>query len=154
MFSINKITASLISVSALLLLMSIVVATSAAETPFELYIQQPPGKTTSQCVVGGCSSQLCVDSTTGPIYSTCEWRDEYACYQGASCEHQSNGECGWTMTNDLRSCLGQSNSPMPPADEIPGASPFPIPEITCQQKPACLDEDPPCYIYIPPNGFH
>jgi hypothetical protein len=57
------------------------------------------------CVVGGCSGQLCVDSSQGDVVSTCEWRDSYACYQGATCERQQNGQCGWTATPTLTQCL-------------------------------------------------
>ncbi len=55
------------------------------------------------CYVGGCSSQLCSDSPG--MASTCEYREEYACYRSARCERQSNGSCGWTPTAELNSCL-------------------------------------------------
>lgn len=55
------------------------------------------------CVVSGCSSQICAEQ---PMFSTCEWREEYACYAEATCERQSNGECGWTQTDELTTCLG------------------------------------------------
>ena len=57
-----------------------------------------------QCYVGGCSSQLCTDQP-GAI-STCEWREEYACYRDATCEVQADGNCGWTPTAELQACLG------------------------------------------------
>jgi len=56
-----------------------------------------------KCYVGGCSSQLCTD--TPDAVSTCEYREAYACYQGATCERQASGNCGWTETAELRSCL-------------------------------------------------
>jgi eight-cysteine-cluster-containing protein len=56
----------------------------------------------TDCVVGGCSGQICADE---PMFSTCEWRDEYACYADASCERQSDGRCGWTPSGDLAKCL-------------------------------------------------
>ncbi|HRH22809.1 MAG TPA: Gmad2 immunoglobulin-like domain-containing protein [Candidatus Paceibacterota bacterium] len=72
-----------------------------------------PKKTTSpdsvsskKCVVGGCSGQLCSDASAEPLMSTCEYREEYACYKKATCEVQkSTGECGWTQTEDLSLCL-------------------------------------------------
>lgn len=63
---------------------------------------EPPGNS-GGCYVGGCSSQLCTDSPNA--VSTCEYRAEYACYQGATCERQRSGECGWTENSTLRSCL-------------------------------------------------
>lgn len=58
------------------------------------------------CMVGGCSGQLCVDAKTGgDMVTTCEYREEYACYQGATCERQATGQCGWTQTKELSQCL-------------------------------------------------
>ncbi|HEY5921339.1 MAG TPA: DUF6748 domain-containing protein [Kofleriaceae bacterium] len=58
------------------------------------------------CYVGGCSSQVCSDRDD--VITTCEWRDEYACYQTATCERQADGMCGWTQTTELLACLGQN----------------------------------------------
>lgn len=58
---------------------------------------------TGTCYRGGCSSQLCSDQPD--MVSTCEFREEYACYQSAVCERQASGQCGWTETSDLRACL-------------------------------------------------
>lgn len=60
------------------------------------------------CVVGGCSGQLCISAdevANGGGISTCEYREEYACYQNAVCEKQSTGSCGWTMDAKLTQCL-------------------------------------------------
>jgi hypothetical protein len=62
--------------------------------------KQPGGS----CYVGGCSGQLCGDDSQNLI-STCEWREAYGCYQGAVCERQADGRCGWTVTTTLASCL-------------------------------------------------
>lgn len=61
----------------------------------------PPEK--SGCYVGGCSSQVC--SSSKDIMTTCEWKEEYACYRTATCKKQADGECGWTYTPELNSCL-------------------------------------------------
>ncbi len=55
------------------------------------------------CYVGGCSGQVCSDDPS--VYTTCEWRPEYACYQDATCELQADGKCGWTDTPELQRCL-------------------------------------------------
>lgn len=60
------------------------------------------------CFVGGCSSQICSDDPN--VVSTCEWREEYGCYKTATCERQATGECGWTETEELRQCLGDTSS--------------------------------------------
>jgi eight-cysteine-cluster-containing protein len=55
------------------------------------------------CYVGGCSGQVCSDQDG--VITTCEWREEYACYQSATCERQPDGQCGWTPTAELEACL-------------------------------------------------
>lgn len=60
------------------------------------------------CYVGGCSSQICSDDP-GAI-STCEFKEEYACYQNAKCERQASGQCGWTETPDLLMCLEEASN--------------------------------------------
>lgn len=57
------------------------------------------------CFTGGCSGQICSDQEG--VISTCEWKDEYACYQTATCERQGDQTCGWTQTPALLTCLGQ-----------------------------------------------
>ncbi len=59
----------------------------------------------SGCYVGGCSSQICSDQKD--MASTCEYNETYACYKTATCERQVSGECGWTSSPELLSCLGQ-----------------------------------------------
>ena len=54
------------------------------------------------CVKTGCSGQICADSQR---ISTCEFRPEYACYQTATCARQATGQCGWTQTPALTSCI-------------------------------------------------
>ncbi len=62
-----------------------------------------------KCYIGGCSGQLCSDQP-GAI-STCEYRDEYACYKMAKCARQVNGQCGWTQTPQLTFCLSGNSLP-------------------------------------------
>src|ERR671918_2801811 len=63
----------------------------------------PPGSADSgSCRISGCSSQL---SAAESLASTCEWREAYGCYRGEPCETQANGQCGWTLTASMASCL-------------------------------------------------
>jgi hypothetical protein len=62
------------------------------------------------CVPSGCSGQVCADVDSN-IVTTCEWRDEYACYRDAECTQQADGSCGWTPTAELEACLAD---PPPP----------------------------------------
>jgi len=64
------------------------------------------GECDAGCRVAGCSGELCV-GPSDPGFSACIWREEFACYRGASCERQADGACGWTMDADLRACLGR-----------------------------------------------
>lgn len=65
------------------------------------------------CVTGGCSGTVCQAADAEPAMTTCEWRDEYACYREATCERQADGACGWTQTDALAACLA---SPPPPSE--------------------------------------
>lgn len=62
-------------------------------------VTDPKGK----CFIGGCSSQLCTDMQYA--VSTCEYTEKYACYKTAICERQVSGECNWTLTSKLNTCL-------------------------------------------------
>jgi hypothetical protein len=64
------------------------------------------------CAPAGCSGTICADAATaGDIMTTCEYRNEYACYQTATCEVQASGECGWTETTELTDCLAAGGPP-------------------------------------------
>ncbi len=66
------------------------------------------------CAVAGCSGQLCVSADeAGDIITTCEYREEYACYREASCEPQQDGKCGWTQTRELTRCLANPPALVP-----------------------------------------
>lgn len=54
------------------------------------------------CRPTGCSNQICSDE---PVNTTCEWKEEYDCYRKAVCERQTDGECGWRQTPELKACL-------------------------------------------------
>jgi len=56
----------------------------------------------SICRVGGCSSQVCSDVD---VVTTCEFKEEYICYKQARCERQASGSCGWTETNEFKTCM-------------------------------------------------
>ena len=72
--------------------------------------QDPLPVVANPCIKSGCSGQLCVAASNSDIISTCEWRDQYACYQTAECKLQSDGQCGFTQTDELNNCLQQKSS--------------------------------------------
>ncbi len=77
--------------------------------------------TAGGCRTGGCSSQLCLDASALDVATTCEWREEYACYQKfGKCEKQSTGKCGWTQTEELVECIGSKRCPQlsPPSPDF------------------------------------
>ncbi|MGK4006264.1 hypothetical protein WMF31_26835 [Sorangium sp. So ce1036] len=66
------------------------------------------------CMVTGCSGQICASE---PVYTTCEWREEYACYgEHGICERDASGRCGWRETPELEACLGGGEAPGGPSD--------------------------------------
>lgn len=66
------------------------------------------GKDCGGCTKGGCSGQVC-HSSGEPVFTTCEYRAEYACYKTAICTRQANGQCGWIQTPELKACLAGSS---------------------------------------------
>ncbi|MFH0952519.1 MAG: hypothetical protein V1838_05085 [Patescibacteria group bacterium] len=56
----------------------------------------------TNCITTGCSSQVCSDTEE---FTTCEYLPIYGCYAEATCERQADGNCGWTMTEELQACL-------------------------------------------------
>lgn len=66
------------------------------------------------CISGGCSGQLCIEANTPDQgFSTCEYRQEYACVVYSSCERQASGKCGWTKTPLYISCMAASQENLP-----------------------------------------
>lgn len=65
---------------------------------------EPPPPEEKPCFKGGCSGHVCTDNPD--LVTTCEWKEEYACYQKAICERQPDGACGFRPTDELKSCLG------------------------------------------------
>lgn len=56
-----------------------------------------------QCMVTGCSGQICAPK---PVFTTCEWRPEYACYSLSTCGAFGPGfTCGWKQTPEFLACL-------------------------------------------------
>lgn len=61
------------------------------------------------CAIGGCSSQLCgEEGEVEDMVTTCEWREEYACYASSRCEKQADGVCGWTETEEYTQCMASA----------------------------------------------
>ncbi len=52
-------------------------------------------RTDSDCVTSGCSGQLCQSKSSPSGITTCEYRDEYACYKPEGCLCQA-GKCAWS----------------------------------------------------------
>jgi len=64
-----------------------------------------PAPSVSSCKTGGCSSELCLDSSSPDVASICIYKEEWACLKYSRCEIQSDGKCGWTNTPEYSFCL-------------------------------------------------
>lgn len=74
------------------------------------------GSDGTDCFVGGCSNQLCTDDPN--IGSTCEWLEEYACYQlFGVCEADAGGQCGWVQSQELLDCIAEKQEDRMPVQE-------------------------------------
>jgi hypothetical protein len=56
------------------------------------------------CQPTGCSSHVCADQA---VFTTCEWRPEYACIRQQRCEIQPDNQCGWTPTPESEACFAR-----------------------------------------------
>ena len=59
-------------------------------------------KSGNECVVTGCSNQICASEE---VVTTCDYKEIYSCYENATCEAQEDGRCGWTVDKALIECL-------------------------------------------------
>jgi len=75
-----------------------------------------PDAPTKRCYVSGCSGELC--SSEQGVMSACIFREEYACYQNATCEVQTTGECGWAQTAELNSCIANAKAEVAETPEL------------------------------------
>lgn len=57
-----------------------------------------------KCQKSGCSGQVCSDKL---VITTCLYEPWYECYQAATCEAQADGNCGWTESDALTTCLAK-----------------------------------------------
>jgi len=77
-------------------------------------VQQTPGssepkplpecQTDKDCIKGGCSGTICQSKDVPPIITTCEWKEEYTCYQESNCICMNN-KCEWDDQPTLESCI-------------------------------------------------
>jgi len=68
---------------------------------------QASKKLNTSCVVNGCNGEICQNKNDEPVSSICLWKEKFVCYKTAKCEVQKDGTCGWTMDQNLTSCLSQ-----------------------------------------------
>jgi eight-cysteine-cluster-containing protein len=61
------------------------------------------GETPADCIVSGCSGEICADEDMASI---CLYRPEYVCYETATCGRLEDGSCGWSGEG-LAECLAQ-----------------------------------------------
>lgn len=58
-----------------------------------------------ECVIAGCSGQVCTDSETAKgLITTCEFRPEYNCFKFSECGY-FNEKCEWKKTEEYLKCV-------------------------------------------------
>ena len=63
--------------------------------------------TATDCVVGGCSGTVCQSKDAEPIFTTCEYKDEYACYEAIDCGCVAD-KCQWEKTSAFEQCVQEA----------------------------------------------
>jgi eight-cysteine-cluster-containing protein len=80
--------------------------------------EQPQCTADEDCIRGGCSGTICQSKDAERIFTTCEYREEYACYQYSGCGC-SNGRCGWQPTSKFTECFEEAKkNPAGQANEV------------------------------------
>jgi len=79
-------------------------AQQAQDIPEEIEPQGEECVTDANCVRSGCSGTVCQSEDREPIMTTCEWREEYSCFQEIRCGC-TNGFCGWPDDGTLDACI-------------------------------------------------
>jgi hypothetical protein len=78
---------------------------SKALNASQFYLRNNPTTALKPCIKTGCSGEICADEE---MMSTCVYRAEYACYKKAVCERQPGGNCGFTKTTALTTCIART----------------------------------------------
>src|SRR3989344_3879864 len=63
----------------------------------------------TDCITGGCSGTVCQSKNAKPIFTTCEWMPEYACYKQIDCGCV-NGKCDWEKTSEFEDCVEEARA--------------------------------------------
>lgn len=93
---------------------------SATATPAPTPTAPPPStQKSAQCIAAGCNGEICTDAADPPLASICIYKDEYACYRTGTCAVQSDGNCGWTQTSALKTCIADARCGAPPDQPAP-----------------------------------
>jgi eight-cysteine-cluster-containing protein len=58
-----------------------------------------------ECVTDGCSGTICRHEDAEPVFTTCEYRPEYACYQTDATCGCVNTNCQWKTLNTFDDCV-------------------------------------------------
>lgn len=59
------------------------------------------------CVTGGCSGTVCQSRDSEPVFTTCEFLPEYACYGQTICGCV-NGQCNWDENEAFDNCVEEA----------------------------------------------
>lgn len=68
----------------------------------QFYLRTRASVSLKPCMKTGCSGEICAEEE---MMSPCIYRKEFECYKKARCERQANGNCGFTQTTELQTCL-------------------------------------------------
>jgi eight-cysteine-cluster-containing protein len=71
--------------------------------PGQCQAQVEPPPPSTECVVTGCSGQICAPA---PMATTCEWMPWYECFGLSECGGNGiDGTCGWSATPEFSACM-------------------------------------------------
>ena len=92
----------------IIILILVIILIGCEKVPSEpVVVEEVECVTDSDCITGGCSGTVCQSKDSEPIFTTCEFLPEYACYKEIRCGC-IEGKCHWDKTTAFDECVEEA----------------------------------------------
>lgn len=93
----------------IILILTLILIVGCEEIPSSEKSEEKECTQDSDCTIGGCSGTVCQSKDAEPIFTTCEWLPEYACYKQIQCKCIDD-KCQWKETEEFLNCVKVAKS--------------------------------------------
>lgn len=90
----------------IILILTLILIIGCEEIPSETEVIEGGAECVKDddCMRGGCSGTVCQSKDAPPVFTTCEYLPEYACYKKIECKCIDN-KCQWDKTEEFGECV-------------------------------------------------